>query len=77
MGNVHVENDNGSKVGYSIHKNFNLIFNSMDTGKEVDHHNLDNERFEQGENLKAMGGMTQRSGEVKKSSFRKSDLSTV
>ena len=46
MSNVHVEKDNGSKVGYSVHKNFNLIFNSMDKGKEVKHHNLDDERDE-------------------------------
>lgn len=58
MGNVHLEGENGSAVGNSIHKNFNLIFNSMDHGKDVVHHNLEAERKEQGENLKAMGGMT-------------------
>jgi hypothetical protein len=46
MGNVHVENDNGSRVGNSFHKNFSLIFNSMDHGKDVVHHDLDAERRE-------------------------------
>tara|TARA_B110000285_G_scaffold234168_1_gene310192 strand:+ start:328 stop:621 length:294 start_codon:yes stop_codon:yes gene_type:complete len=76
MSNVHVEAENGSAVGNSIHKNFNLIYNSMDHGKDVVHHNLDAERAEQGDNLKAMGGMTQRSGEVKKADFNKGDLNS-
>lgn len=46
MGNVHVEGDNGSEVGFSSHKNFNLIYNSMDHGKDITHHDLDAERRE-------------------------------
>lgn len=76
MGNVHVEPENGSAVGNSVHKNFNLIFNSMDHGKDVVHHDLEAERREQGENLKAMGSMTSRAGEVKKAEFNKGDLNS-
>jgi hypothetical protein len=48
MGNKHMEGENGSAVGNSAHKNFNLIFNSMKQGKDVVHHDLDSERKELG-----------------------------
>jgi len=74
---VHLEGENGSAVGNSIHKNFNLIFNSMDHGKDIVHHDLDAEKREQGENLKAMGGMTSRgSQDNKKADFNKGDLNS-
>merc|ERR1712166_1090644 len=49
----------------------------MDHGKDIVHHDLDAEKREQGENLKAMGGMTSRgSQDNKKADFNKGDLNS-
>ena len=79
MGDLHEHSvgENGSAVGNSPHKNFNLIFNSMGQGKDVVHHNLEHERQEQGENLKAMGSMTSRAADVSKGEFKKGDQNSV
>jgi len=58
MSNVHLEGENGSYVGKTSNKNFEIILNSMDHGKDVTHHDLAAEMAEQGGELKAMGGMS-------------------
>ena len=61
MNNVHLESEvlgMGSEVGKPSKKNFNIILNSMEHGKDVAHHDLEAEKKEQGDNLKQMGGMS-------------------
>ena len=58
MSNAHLEGENASLVGKPSKKNFEIILNSMEHGKDVTHHDLDAEAAEQGGELKSMGGMS-------------------
>ena len=46
MSNAHLEGENASLVGKPSKKNFEIILNSMEHGKDVTHHDLDAEAAE-------------------------------